>query len=171
LISHRTLDPKYISIPDYVELIGKGKKPESGKITPLQLADSLEKDSRTVMQLIKQLRPPAATALACELDDLETWATLSQYLSDKIRAGVALHTFRMTNDKASQQKAVILLSACLIHWKKITEITRSHYLPVPYLDDDSTKSQPENDAKSFSWSKYLPQVERDILVAKEGKKL
>lgn len=169
LITHKTLDPNYISIPDYVALVNRKEKPEPGKITPLQLADSLEKDSHTVIRLISQLRPQAVKTLACELDDLETWAYLGQYLSDKIRAGVALQTFRTTNDKSSQQKAVILLSACLIHWRKITEVTRGHYQPVPYLDDQSTTSQPDNDARIFSWSKYLPQVERDIQLAKETK--
>ncbi len=168
LINHRTLDPQYSSIPDYVESVSKTKMPVKDKISPLQLADALEKDSRTVISLVKQLRPKATTALSCELDDLETWAYLSQYMADKLRAGVALQTFRINNDKASQQKAVDLLSACLIHWKKIAAITSSHYREVPYLDDQSTKSQPDNDGRIFSWAKYLPQVERDISIAKEG---
>jgi len=170
LINHKTLDPQYSSIPDYVESVSKTKMPVKDKISPLQLADALEKDSRTVINLVKQLRPKATTALSCELDDLETWAYLSQYMADKLRAGVALQTFRKSNDKASQQKAVDLLTTCLIHWKKISAITSSHYREVPYLDDQSTKSQPDNDGRIFSWAKYLPQVERDVSIARDGKK-
>lgn len=171
LINHPTLDPEYLSIVDYVKTLLEKKLPAAGKINPLQLADSLEEDSRTVIKLVSQIRPGAIAALACELDDLETWAYLSQYLSDKIRAGVSLQTFRMNKDKAQQQRAVKLLSACLTHWKKITEITRNHYQAVPYLDDQSTRGNPENDGRTFSWAKYLAQVERDILVAKEAKAL
>jgi len=171
LIDHPTLDPSYMSIPDYVKSLRENKLPVAGTINPLQLADSLEEDSRTVIKLVNQLRPKAATTLACELDDLETWAYLSKYLSDKIRAGVALQTFRMNGDKSRQQQAVKLLSACLNHWKKIVEITGGHYQEVPYLDDQSTHGRPENDARTFSWAKYLAQVERDILVAKEAKVL
>jgi hypothetical protein len=126
------------------------------------LADSLEIDSREVFLLVDQLRsrsiPPT---LACELDDLETWAYLSAYFADKLRAGVALQTFRTSADKTQQQKAIQLLTQCRTYWAKVSEITGGHYQEVPYIDDDS-------DARTFSWSKYLPQVERDITVAKQS---
>lgn len=171
LIDHPTLDPRYLSIPYFVKSSLENKLPEGGKINPLQLADSLEADSHSVIKLVNQMRQKAVTTLKCELDDLETWAYLSQYLSDKIRAGVALQTFRVSNNEDQHQKAVKLLSDCLNHWKKIVEITSSHYGNVPYLDDHSIAGSPENDARTFSWSKYLPQVERDIALAKDAKVL
>ncbi|MBA4053387.1 MAG: hypothetical protein C0490_01620 [Marivirga sp.] len=171
LINHQPLDPKYISIADFVKISIEKKTRSSEKLTPLQLADSLEKNSDTVIKIVMQIRPGASSALACELDDLETWSLLSQYLSDKIRAGVAMETFRKTKDNSQQQKAVKLLTACLEHWKKIAELTSAHYIEVPYLDDQSTGGQPLNDARTFSWSKYLPEVERDIVIAKEGSQL
>ena len=137
--------------------------------TPLQLADSLEREGNEVLKITQRLRAKASPELSCELDDLETWAYLGKYFGIKLRAGVALHTFRVTGDKTQQQKAINLLSDCLAHWKKISEITMGHYKEVLYLDDHSTANNPQNDGKTFSWSKYLPQVERDIVIARDAK--
>jgi hypothetical protein len=93
---------------------------------------------------------------------LETWAYLSAYFADKLRAGVALQTFRTSGEKTQQQKAIQLLKKCQAHWTKVSEITSGHYHEVPYIDDDS-------DARTFSWAKFLPQVERDITVAEQSK--
>ncbi len=47
---------------------------------------------------------------------------------------------------------------------KVCEITSTHYREVPYIDDDS-------DARTFSWAKFLPQVERDIAIAEQSNSL
>src|SRR5260221_4233586 len=162
LIDHPTVDPRYRSIMDYVTQSAEKRLP-TDKISPLMLADSLEVDSREVLMLIEQLKsksiPPT---LACELDDLETWANMSAYFADKLRAGVAFRTFRTSGDRAQQQKAIQLLTRCQAHWARVSEITRGHFQEVPYIDDDS-------DASTFSWAKFLPQVERDISVAEQSR--
>lgn len=167
LIDHSTLDPDYISIPAFVKAQTENIQIPKGKISPLMLADSLEADSKNVMKIVQQLRPSAQKALACELDDLETWAYLSRYFSDKLRAAVALQTYRTTGKKSEQQKAIQLLTGCVLHWKKISAITSKHYQEVPYVDDHSSGGIAYKDARRFSWSKYLPQVERDLELAKE----
>jgi len=167
LIDHPPLDTRYLSITDYVVQLNSKTLLPAGKLTPLQLADSLENDSRLVTKLVNQMRPYAKAALTCELDDLETWALLSQYFSDKIRAGVALQKYRTNHVKTEQNKSIDLLTGCLKHWKKLADITSKHYQPVPYLDDQSTASRPENDARTFLWSKYIKEVERDIETAKK----
>lgn len=167
LIDHPTLDPNYVSISDYVKWNSENREMLAGKVTPLALANSLEADCKTVLNLVKQLRPRSSQTLACELDDLETWAYLSSYFAQKLQAGVALYTYRITGEKAQQQKAVQLLTNCVGTWKKISKITSSHYQEVPYIDDHSTGGNAYKDALRFSWSKYLPQVERDIVLAKE----
>jgi hypothetical protein len=169
LIDHPTLDPRYVSIPEFVRLAVSKQSLSKDVMSPLQLADSLERDGDEALKTAQKLRPKANATLQCELDDLETWANLSKYFATKLRAGVALQTFRVKKDKSEQEKAVKLLSDCLNYWKKISEITKGHYQDVLYLDDHSTASNPQNDGKTFSWSKYLPQVERDIAIAKEAK--
>jgi hypothetical protein len=169
LIKHPVLDKRYLSIPDFVQATHDKETIPSNRVSPLQLADSLEKDSRIVLKVISETRsssnPPT---LACELDDLATWAYLSQYFAGKLRAGVALQTFRISGDKTHQQKAITLLESCMTDWKKICEITGRHYNEVPYVDDPSTGRDPNNDARTFSWCKYFPQVERDISVARNA---
>ena len=167
LIGHSTLDPNYISIPDFVKWSNEKKEIPAGKITPLTLAGSLEKDSKNVLNIVRQLRPGAHQALSCELDDLETWAYLSRYFSDKLRAGVALQTYRLTREKSQQQKAIQLLTGNVEIWKRISGITSKHYHEVPYIDDHASGGKAYKDALRFSWIKYLPQVERDIMLAKE----
>ncbi|MEJ7770112.1 MAG: DUF1080 domain-containing protein, partial [Chitinophagaceae bacterium] len=106
LIDHPVLDPKFISIADYVKAMDENKTLTSDKVTPLMLADSLELAGRDVLELVKPLQIASVTPLACELDDLETWACLSLYFADKLRAGVALQEFRRTGNKLQQANAV-----------------------------------------------------------------
>ena len=166
LIDHKTLAPDYMSIPDYIKSIIEKKAIAAGTVTPVVLADDLEKDSKKVLTITRQLRPGAHGSLACELDDLETWAYLSAYFSDKLRAGIALQQYRTSTEVAQQQKAITLLTTCITTWKKISSITSKHYHEVPYVDDHSSGGIAYKDALRFSWSKYLPQVERDIELAK-----
>ncbi|MEJ7767846.1 MAG: DUF1080 domain-containing protein [Chitinophagaceae bacterium] len=167
LINHPTLDPNYISIIDYVKATVEKKAMAAGMVTPLMLADSLEKESSSVRRLIEPLRVGASQAIACELDDLEAWAYLCVYFADKLRAGVSLRYYRLSRDKVHQEKAVKLLTNCLSYWKKISTITAAHYKEVPYLEGYVSPLNAYKDARYFSWIKYLPQAERDIIIAKE----
>jgi hypothetical protein len=163
LIDHRPLDPDYVSIKDFVATRLAGKHTPSEKITPEELASLLEKDGKDVIAYLRSMGPISG-ALACERDDLETWGFLSLYLAEKIRAGIALHTFRLSGNKKSQEQAVQLLNQCHSYWKALSDITASHYREVPYIDDLGY-GEAWRDAKTFSWKKYLPQVERDIRIA------
>ncbi|MCW3089449.1 MAG: hypothetical protein JWP81_518 [Ferruginibacter sp.] len=166
LIDRPTLDPHYVSIPDFVKWNSENKSMLSGKLTPLQLAGLLETDAKNVLRIVQMMRPKSSATLTCELDDLETWAWLSTYFAGKLRAAVALQTYRKTGDQLQQQKAIELLTACVPAWKKVGDITSKHYREVPYIDDHASGGMAFKDAKMFSWSKYLPQVERDIQLAK-----
>ncbi|MDQ3394450.1 MAG: hypothetical protein M3512_10120, partial [Bacteroidota bacterium] len=159
LINIPSLDPSYISIHKFVS------SPEKlfleGNITPLQLADSLETDSNEALKIVAALRLHAnefTGALACELDDIETWGHLGLYFSDKLRAGVALETFRLEGDNTQKEKAISLLNNCIQHWDKISTITEGHYHAVPYVDGDM-----------FAWKFYKPEVAKDIDIANDYK--
>ncbi|OJW74817.1 MAG: hypothetical protein BGO59_28345 [Spirosoma sp. 48-14] len=167
LIEHQTLDPAYLSIKDYVGLKQANQPVPAGKVSPLVLADNLEIDSKTVLARVQSLRSGASPTLTCELADLETWAQLSQYFADKLRAGVALQTYRLSQNKAQQQEAITLLTRCLGHWRTVSDLTASHYHAVPYTDGYVSKEKAYRDSQTFSWSMYLPQVERDIQLAKD----
>lgn len=168
LIDHPVLDPKYISIKDYAKAVVENKPFDPGKITPLMLADSLENDGLNVIKLISPLRTGTLSPLTCELDDLETWANLSLYFSNKLRAGVALQQYRLMGNESQKEHAVRLLTDCLSYWKRVSVITSGHYKEVPYIGGYKSPLNAFKDAGYFSWIKFIPQAERDILIAKKA---
>lgn len=168
LIDHATLDPAFLSIKEYVLFSKTGKEVPVGKQSPLSLADSLEADARIARNRIATIRPGASPTLECELADLETWVWLSLYFADKLRAGVALQTFRMSGGELNRQRALSHLTKCLTHWQKVSELTLSHYHEVPYIEGNTFASEAYKDALRFSWVKYTPQVKRDIELARES---
>ena len=147
----------------------RNEKPKTPleRLTPLLLADSLEEDSKYVLKIVTELRSGARNALACELDDLETWAYLGSYFANKIKSGVHLQTYRITQDRNEQQKAIEILKECVRKWERVSLITAKHYLEVPFVDDHSSGGKAFKDARKFSWNKYLPQVKRDIVLAQK----
>ena len=154
LIASRTLDPTYLSIRDFVSKARSGP----GLVTPLELANGLEADGREALKLVASARPASAAltgALECELEDIETWAYLSLYFADKLRAGTALETYGRFGGSEVKEKAVRLLERAAGHWDKICEITSAHYFETPYADGES-----------FSWEKYRPRVLLDIETAR-----
>ncbi|MDR8391060.1 hypothetical protein NC796_07920 [Aliifodinibius sp. S!AR15-10] len=167
-INHETLDSTYVSIPDYITSRIDGKKLPEYLVTPLELSDRSKEDSEEALRLVKSLRSSDmhfSSALECELDDIETWANLGLYLSDKLLAGVALEQFRRTGNKEQQEKAVQLLKRAATHWNKVVQITENHYHEVPYNPET-----PQLSDKLFSWKRFEDQVQRDIQIAKQANK-
>ena len=165
LIQHKTLDPTYLSIVDYVQaMLGKQSIKES-LVTPLELADDLEKDGNRAIELTSDLSQKAAKAsptLDCELADVRTWAHLSLYFADKLRAGVALETFRKSKVAENREQAVSLLKKAGMHWAAVAAVTEAHYLAVPAVQ---LSRSAEADEAMFSWRQYQEQADRDIQIA------
>ncbi|MBA3684512.1 MAG: hypothetical protein H0W72_04645 [Planctomycetes bacterium] len=158
LIGHATLDPAYRSITDH---LARGADAPAGIITPPMLAAECDRDAQTLLALVGKQRaiaPAASGALLCELDDLATWAHLGTYFAEKLRGAEALARFRASGDTAQQQEAIKRLERAAEHWRALSTITAAHYHPTPHVAADR-----------FSWSEYLPAVERDITTAREAK--
>jgi hypothetical protein len=169
LINHKTLDPEYMSIPDYVELMIDNKKIDDALLTPSKLADDLENDGNRALKLVEDLQHSSrqnAHTLNCEIADVQAWAYLSLYFADKLRAGIALETFRKINAGEQKAKAVQLLENAAQHWKKTVEVTQQHYHPVPAVQLSRLK---EKHKAVFSWQQYSNQVKRDIQIVKAEK--
>jgi hypothetical protein len=171
LIDHKVLDPNYISIKDYVDQISGLKKISAEKIDPVTLAQELTTNADSATALVNELKKLSTrfnAEYAQELDDIETWALLSQYFATKLRAGVALQFFRKNGKERDKELAISHLEKCLEIWKDISEITDKNYYEVPYFKSNAKEDNPETD--NFSWKKYLPQVERDIEIARDSYK-
>lgn len=169
LIEHKVLDPTFISIKDYVQFISELKKIPAEKIDPITLAQELTSNADSATHLLETLRKfdgKFNSAYRQELDDIQTWALLSRYFANKLRAGVSLHLFRQYGKMVDRENSIKLLEACLETWKEISILTDKNYYEVPYFKDNVKIDNPDVDL--FSWSKYLPQVERDIEIARQS---
>ncbi|MFN8345861.1 MAG: hypothetical protein U0X91_12690 [Spirosomataceae bacterium] len=164
-IYHETLDPQLLFIPAYVANVLQSQK--SAQTSPLTLADSSEKDSQKVLELVADLRKKVTQqsgALTSELDDAATWAYLGLYFAEKLRAGIALELYRQTGDEAQKKKSVELLKIALSHWDNVVALTKNRYLPTPHV---TTQNYKEN-FTVFSWELLRPQVLRDIELAEKA---
>lgn len=160
LIYHETLDPTYVSIPEYVEA-STGDGIQDDAVSPLDLADGLCESAEAALEAAESLRPRASRefgALECELADVEAWGHLGLYFATKLRAGVALETFRRRGDEGERTRAVELLESAVDHWDAVVECTEPHYREIPYATD-------WREGNTFSWAKYQPDVERDVRIA------
>jgi hypothetical protein len=156
LIDHKTLDPSYISIPDFVKA---GIKAEAGRVSPPALADALEEDGRKALEIAGTIQAKEGSALAYETADVKAWAHLSLYFADKLRAGVALEAFRREKDPKEKGKAIAFLERAAGHWDALVEVTRPLYPEVPLVHIEGRK---------FSWAAFRDQVARDLEIARRA---
>ncbi len=167
LIFHETLDPDLIPIVEFVKSKVEGNEIPRDKTSPFELAEELEKDSREALNITKRIGDDPAirkTVLISELEDIRTWAYLGLYFSEKLKGGVALQTFRLTGEESKKDEAVGFLQAAAGHWQNVVDHTIDRYRPVPHV------SIPENSEEytAFSWKYFLPEVKRDIEIARSA---
>jgi hypothetical protein len=165
LIAHKTLDPTYLSIADYVQAMVGNQGVEEPLVTPLELAEDLEKDGNRAIELADGLSQKArknSPTLDCEIADVLAWAHLSLYFADKLRAGVALETFRKTKAAEERGQAVSLLKEAAEHWADVVAVTNAHYRAVPAVQLSGSGRAGQ---ALFSWRQYQDQAERDIQIA------
>jgi hypothetical protein len=161
LIDHAALDPDFVSIKDFVEAqVAKRAIPE-GKITPLALADALERDGREAMRLVDGIATDGKAVYA-EVADARAWAYLSLYFAEKLRGCVDLQTFRKDHAADRQKQAIEHLQQAVEHWKALIRETEPIYREMPLIHLEKYKDG------LFHWSRFLPDVERDVEAARKG---
>ncbi len=158
MIHSKPINPNCVTIPEYVKAVQNNQPFVASRATPLSLATTLEQDGNAALKLVEPLTNPAAL-LAQEIADIKAWAFLSLYFADKLRAGVALETFRRTGDAKQQALAVAQLTQAAAHWNEVISVTRPFHDAVPLL---LTGDQP------FSWERYQDAVQQDIEIARRG---
>ncbi len=165
IIGTVTLDTALISISDYVA----GNYSGSGKTNPLQLADELEKNGNSALEILSKIST-SDPALNYEIDDIKTWATLSLYFSEKLKGGTALQYFRVTGDPAKQKESIQHLESALAYWEKIGSITQKYIddIPLLHLGDRFNNGGNKRTLTRFSWSELTVEVRRDIEIARKA---
>jgi hypothetical protein len=169
-ITQATLDPDYVSVKDYVKASLSGSSFESNKITPPILAGMLESDCQKALQLVKPINTSSNRSLQYEVADVQVWANLGLHLAEKLKAAVALQTYRLSGGEANKQAAVQHLEAALRYWDVVVAITRPLYndMPLVHLTEQKGSTWEENNKLRFHWATLRPVVAKDIEVARNA---
>ena len=169
LISQPPIDTDYVSIPDYVKATLENRS-FSKKITPLILATMLEQDCNKALTLVKNINTANKNALMFEVADIKAWANIGLHFAEKLRAGIALQTYRVKGGDQNKLAAVRHLENALKFWDVVISITRPIYNDMPlvhYSEQNGVRSK-ENERLVFHWEKLRPYVVKDIETIKNA---
>ena len=169
-ITQPTLDPDYVSVSDYVKTVGAGGSFGSAKITPPILARMLETDCQKALRLVQPINVSANRSLLYEVADVQVWANLGLHLAEKLKAAVALQTYRITGQEAQKGAAIQHLKAALRYWDAVIAITRPLYndMPLVHLTEQKGHTPEENNKLRFHWETLRPDVAKDIEIAEKA---
>lgn len=118
-----------LDIADWSSHLLKGE-PING-ITPPEVAEALQRDARTTLQLVAELRPKIGSnkELRLTLGDYEAMADLGNYYAEKILGASDLAQYEQTGNPSQQAAAVGHLQAAFAQWKKYAAVATSQYKP------------------------------------------
>lgn len=167
LIASPVMDPDYVSVKDYVETAAKGGTFGPERVTPLILADLLERDCREALGLVAGIDTAGNASLRYEVADVQTWAQLGLHLAEKLRGGVALQRYRTGGPEADKQAAVAHLQRAVSHWDEVVKITRPLYrdMPLTHYNHNFFHTNPDN---LFHWALIRDEVAQDVEVARNA---
>lgn len=158
-----TLDPDYLSVASFCQLLEEGKAVPKGKMSPLMLADQLTEDGNAALDLLKPLLAnDNSKALTVELADAQAWAHLSLYFAEKLRAAVAYKRFQDGDDGEQGTKAVKALRRATDHWTQLAAVTDPVYVEMPLAHIDRFDKEAKKDHRTFHWKRLLPTVKAEL---------
>lgn len=170
MINQPPLDPDYVSIPEFAKGRLTNVNTSKNKTTPVQLAEDLRKDCKKALELVETIDVKGNNTLMYEVADVKVWAKLGLYFSEKLKGAVALETYRIGGGETNKLAAVKHLEDALGFWNEVVEITRPIYkdMPLVHYSEQDGKHWKENDHLRFHWEKLIPEVLKDIEVAKQA---
>jgi hypothetical protein len=164
LIAQPTMDPAYVSIPDFVKTTNSGGTYGPDRITPLQLADLLERDCMAAMRLLHGIETQDDASLLYEVEDVQAWTQLGLHLANKLRGAVALATYRAYGDEEVKRRAISYLQSAQANWSLLSARTRPIYrdMKLTHYNGNSFDANPDN---LFHWDRLRAEVARDVDIA------
>ncbi|MBW6535127.1 MAG: glycoside hydrolase family 20 zincin-like fold domain-containing protein [Mariniphaga sp.] len=145
------MEPAYLSIQEFLD---NGENSVDGKITPLQLADSVETFCLKALADVEKIEPGKNTDLLYEVSDIRAWSQLGLYFSGKLRAAVNYQKYLNTGEKEFHQKAVQNLEKAAENWRELVVITEKVYQPMPLMHYTHNGGN-----RYFHWS----EVEKEVI--------
>ena len=170
LINQPPTDPDYISVKEFLTKQLAGDSFGKEKITPPALADTLERDSRKALELLKGITPGANLSLRYEIADIKTWAWLGLHFAHQLRGALALEKYRRQGHPADQRLAIAFLQQALQDWDQVIALTRPLYndMPLTHLSEQNGVRSKENTLLRWHWALTRPDVARDIEIARHA---
>jgi hypothetical protein len=168
LIHQPPLDPQFMSVEEFVRGIRDGHPVApagSRTITPLSVADALERQCREALRLVEKIDDGGNVALRYELADVRTWAYLGLHFAEQLRGAVDLEKFRVLGGENFRASALAHLEKSLGHWDAVIRITRPLYrdMKLTAYNGNSFDANPDN---LFHWARIRGEVAQDIEVAR-----
>jgi hypothetical protein len=158
-------DPQCISVTEWAKAFLAGKKLKG--ITPLQVADNLDKYAESAQAALPGLRKQAGDNVELKetLNDIESMAYLGRYYADKMRGAAKLAIFR-EGDRQDEQyldQAVAHLKDAVDEWKAYAAILSSQYKTsllarTHFLDWNSTLKEVEKEVVTVQQEDDFPKV-------------
>jgi hypothetical protein len=147
------MDPGFMGIKEF---LAGGFAENRGKVTPIQLADSMNSFCRAALKEVEKVKPESNGDLLYEVSDIRTWAYLGLYFSNKLRAAIEYQKYRDSGDIHSHTNAVAWLEQAVENWRKVVEITEPIYKPMPLIHYNA------NNREYFHWSKVEAEVQEEL---------
>jgi hypothetical protein len=138
------MEPTYMSIREFLE---NGETSVSGKISPVELADSLESFCLTALKTVETIKTSGNVDLLYEVSDIQAWAWLGLYFSDKLRAAIDYKKFLNSGANTDHQNAVRWLEKATENWKRVVQVTKPVYQPMPLMHFTH-----DREGEYFHWS-------------------
>ena len=113
--------PRIMSVKAFV-----GGEAPAGRLTPLEVADRMDRFAAEGVQRISTVRAAAQPELQDTLGDIRAMAALGRYYAAKIRGAVELARYEQTKDAAAHGRARTALQASAAHWRDYATLWRAH---------------------------------------------
>lgn len=159
LISLTDICKKQPMAPNYIgigEFLANGMKNTEGKISPVQLADTIDSFCNSILKEIQSIPIEGNVNLRYEVSDIKTWALLGLYFSNKLRAAVDYQQFLNSGKKEFLRQAVTGLEKAAVNWHSIVEITKPIYNRMPLQHLEKSKF------RYFHWENLEREVQEEL---------
>jgi hypothetical protein len=141
-----------LSVQEYASSVIK--KEAFDGITPMEVADKLDKLAKNTLDGVKTLRKTSKSnkELAATLNDMESMAYLGRYYADKIRGAAELAVFRADpGRKKHHARAVRHLTNAVREWQAYARVSAGRYHPQLF-----------SRTHYMDWEKLLDKVKGEV---------
>lgn len=167
LIQQPPLQDDWLSVADFVAKRTAGEPLAPATVTPLELAERMEADSKRALHLVGDMDTADSPSLMYEVADVKAWANLGLYYAEKLRGAVALQAYRTAGRQSEQRTAVEHLEKSLAYWDEVIAITRPIYRDMPLAHYNRPNNERVDD-NLFHWARIRPAIVRDVRIARQA---